>query len=166
MAADARYPYRFGDLLALARRSWVQQAQARMAEAGYPDYRRTDAWMLRLLAGQPLPIGHLGDAMGVTRQTARQLADGLIDRGFATFDADPDDARRRLVVLTTEGEAYARAVRDTQDALNHAVHRQVSARDLATADAVLRTVFPDGQTRRRVDASVPPPVPRLPADRR
>jgi DNA-binding MarR family transcriptional regulator len=157
MAADARNGYRFGDVLALARRSWVQQVQRRMAEAGFADYRRTDAWMLRLLTGEPLPIGRLGEAMGVTRQTARQLADGLVDRRLATFDVDPGDARRRLVTLTPEGETYARAVRETQDALNSTLRRRVSAQDLVIADSVLRAVFPTGDARRRVDVLVPPP---------
>jgi DNA-binding MarR family transcriptional regulator len=159
MPTDASPAYRFGDLLALARRSWIQQVRWRMEEAGFAGYRQTDAWMLRLLAQRPWAIGELGEAMGITRQAARQLADGMVGRGYATFGADPADARRTLVVLTPGGESYARAVWQAQDALNNALRDRVSAADLAAADAVLRAVFPGVHARRRVDESIPPPRP-------
>jgi DNA-binding MarR family transcriptional regulator len=159
MASDASPPYRFGDLLALARRSWIRQVRARMEEAGFAGYRQTDAWMLRLLVRHPCAIGQLGEAMGVTRQAARQLADGLVERGYASFGTDPQDARRTLVVLTPSGESYARAVWQAQDALNNALSDRVSAADLAAADEVLRAVFPGDQARRRLDESIPPPAP-------
>jgi DNA-binding MarR family transcriptional regulator len=131
-----------------------------MEEAGFADYRQTDAWMVRLLVRRPWAIGHLGEAMGVTRQAARQLADGMVERGYARFGTDPQDARRTLVVLTPSGESYARAVWQAQDALNNELRDRVSAGDLAVADAVLRAVFPGDQARRRLDESVPPPAPR------
>jgi DNA-binding MarR family transcriptional regulator len=130
-----------------------------MEEAGFADYRQTDAWTLRLLVQRPWAIGQLGDAMGVTRQAARQLADGMVERGYATLGTDPRDARRTLVVLTPSGEAYARAVSKAQDALNDALRERVSALDLAAADAVLRAVFPGDQARLRLDEAIPPPTP-------
>ena len=32
----------------------------------------------------PLPVGRLGAGLGVTRQAARKVADGLEQRGYAT----------------------------------------------------------------------------------
>jgi DNA-binding MarR family transcriptional regulator len=153
----ASQPYRFGDMLALARRSWIRQVRARMDEAGFPGYRQTDAWVLRLLLRQPWAIGRLGDALGVTRQAARKLADGMVTRGYAELGTDPGDARRTLVSLTPAGRAYAQAVAEAEDALNDALRSRVSARDLAVADSVLRAVFP-GPARRRIDEGVPPPT--------
>jgi DNA-binding MarR family transcriptional regulator len=161
MAANASPPYRFGSLLALARRSWIEQVGERMQEAGFPGYRRSDAGILGLLLQQPLAIGQLGEALGVSRQAARQLADGLVERGYASFGTDQGDSRRTLVVLTPSGTAYGRAIWMAQDALNETVRNRVSEADLAAADAVLRAVFPDGQARQRVDERLPPP-PRSP----
>jgi hypothetical protein len=90
MATDANPPYRFGGLLARARRSWVEQIRERMQEAGFPGYRQSDAWVLALLLQRPLAIGQLGEAMGISRQAARQMADGLVER--AVF---PDDNLRQ-----------------------------------------------------------------------
>jgi DNA-binding MarR family transcriptional regulator len=116
--------------------------RARMDVAGFPDFRPTDSWMLRLLVRRPWAIGQLGEAMGITRQAARQLADGLAERGYATLGSDPADGRRTLVDLTRRGRAYARAVLDAQEALNDALRRRVSAADLVAARRVLRAVFP------------------------
>ena len=131
MATDASPPYRFGSLLARARRSWVEQVRE-------------------------LAIGQLGEAMGISRQAARQMADGLVERGYATFGTDDADARRTLVVLTRRGKAYGRAIWTAQDALNETVRSRVSEADLAAADAVLRAVFPDDKARQRVDERMPP----------
>lgn len=129
-----------------------------MQEAGFPGYRRTDAGILALLLRRPLAIGQLGEALGISRQAARQLADGLVERGYAGFGADPNDARRTLVVLTRRGKTYGRAIWVAQDALNETVRSRVSEADLAAADAVLRAVFPDDGARQRVDERLPPPT--------
>jgi DNA-binding MarR family transcriptional regulator len=155
MATDANPPYRFGSLLARARRSWVEQIRERMQEAGFPGYRQSDAWVLALLLKRPLAIGQLGEAMGISRQAARQMADGLVERGYATFGTDEADARRTLVVLTRRGKAYGRAIWMAQDALDEMVRSRVSEPDLAAADAVLRAVFPDDDARQRVDKRMP-----------
>lgn len=160
---NANPPYRFGNLLARARRSWVKQIAERMAEAGFPDYRLTDAGILGLLLRGPLAIGQLGEALGVSRQAARQLADGLVERGYASFGTDQADSRRTLVVLTASGTAYGRAIWMAQDALNETVRNRVSEADLAAADTVLRAVFPDDGARQRVDERLPPPT-RSPAN--
>ena len=160
MATNANPPYRFGNLLALARRSWIEQIAERMQEAGFPGYRRSDAGILALLLRRPLAIGQLGDALGISRQAARQLADGLVERGYASFGTDQADSRRTLVVLTPSGRAYGRAIWVAQDALNETVRSRVSEADLAAADAVLRAVFPDEKARQQVDERLPPPTGR------
>ena len=129
-----------------------------MQEAGFPGYRRSDAGILALLLRRSLAIGQLGDALGISRQGARQLADGLVERGYASFGTDQADSRRTLVVLTPSGRAYGRAIWAAQDALNETVRNRVSQADLAAADAVLRAVFPDDKARQRVDERMPPPT--------
>ncbi len=76
--------YRFGDLLALARQSWITQMADGLTARGYADYRRSDAASVRQLQRGPMSIGRLGAALGVTRQAARKVADGLVLRGFAS----------------------------------------------------------------------------------
>jgi DNA-binding MarR family transcriptional regulator len=148
--------YRFGDLLALARRSWVRRLAAHAAPAGFSDFRPTDTVLLRILAREAQSIGRIGDGLGISRQAARKLADGLAARGYATLEADPADARRRLVRMTDRGLAYHRALTDATELLNDEVRRVVPS-DLLAADAVLRAVLTD-EDRRLADAAVPRPL--------
>jgi DNA-binding MarR family transcriptional regulator len=150
-------PYRFGDLLALARQSWITQMAGGLAAKGYDDYRRSDAAAVRLLQRGPMSIGRLGAALGVTRQAARKVADGLERRGYASLARDEFDARQVMIKLTSDGEAYAGAVRAVIEKLNRSVTRKVKPADLATADAVLRAVLADDHTRRLAEFLGPPP---------
>lgn len=160
MCVVVQRPYAFGDLLAVARRSWVEQVRAHVAEAGFGDYRQTDAVVLRLLLQRPVAIGELGATLGVTRQAARKLAEGMVERRYATLRADATDGRRTLVVLAPLGEQYAGAVADAQAVLNASLRERVSVRELAAADHVLRAVVQDPTARKCLDVLVPPPIHR------
>ncbi len=155
MAPESSSPYRFGDLLALARQSWVSQMASGLAELGYLDYRRSDAAVMRLLQRGPLSIGRLGEALAVTRQAARKVADGLERRDLAVTARDEQDSRQVNIVLTPEGEAYARAVVAVIDRLNEELRQRVDPDQLMAADAVLRAVLDDNRSRQRADRLVP-----------
>lgn len=133
--------YRFGDLLALARLSWVSGMAEQLAAMGYHDYRRSDAAVMRLLQRGPMSIGRLGQASGVTRQAARKIVNGLERRGFATSTRDESDSRQINVQLTNEGMQYASAVVAVIERLNSELSARVDPADLAIAESVLRTVI-------------------------
>jgi DNA-binding MarR family transcriptional regulator len=134
----------FGDLLALARRSWVDQMASRLALAGHGNYRRSDAAVMRLLSRGPVPVGRLGSVLGVTRQASRKLAEALSQRGYAVIERDVDDSRKLNVVLTPAGEAYAKAVVAVIGALNRELEGRLHPDQLAAAETALRTVIADG----------------------
>ena len=159
MPAKSTAAYRFGDLLALARQSWLHQMSQRMAARGYPDYRRSDAAATRLLWHGPVPVGRLGAALGVTRQAARKVADGLHQRGFATIQRDSADARQLNVGLSPAGLAFTEAVVAVLEELNREIARRADPAQLTAADAVLRLVMLDDSTRQRADHIPAPPAP-------
>jgi DNA-binding MarR family transcriptional regulator len=141
MGAASTCPYLFGDLLALARLSWVRQMASRLAQLGYPDYRRSDAAALRLLRRGPVPVGRLGAKLGVTRQAARKVAEGLEQRDYARTERDAHDSRVLNVVLTAAGTAYAQVITDVIHDLNREFGQRVDPAQLAAADSVLRAVI-------------------------
>lgn len=147
MAYDA-IPYRFGDLLALARRSWGLAMADELQARGYGDYRVSDAASLRLLLAGPLSIGRLAAASGVTRQAARKLARGLEERHLAVTQVDPDDARKINVALTATGSVYAQAIVEVIAALNTRLAQQVGDEALPGADTVLRAAITDSALQR------------------
>jgi DNA-binding MarR family transcriptional regulator len=150
-------PYLFGDLLALARQSWVQQMAARLGEAGYGDYRRSDAAALRLLRRRPASVGELGTALGVTRQAGRKVVDGLLERGYASTQRDSADARRLNVALTSAGQRYATAITGVISELNAELAARVDESQLAATDVVLRAAIVGESGQRRPQRLVRPP---------
>jgi DNA-binding MarR family transcriptional regulator len=149
--------YRLGDLVALARLSWVGQMTSRLARLGYPGFRRGDAATMRVLLRGPLPVGRLGASLGVTRQAGRKVADGLEQRGYVTTERDARDTRQLNVTLTPVGRSYARAVAAVTEELNREVAGRVSPAELAAADTVLRAALFDDSARQRASQLPPPP---------
>lgn len=158
MPAESNPPYRFSDLVALARLSWLDEMTRRLEELGFPGFRRGDSATMRALRRGPLPVGRLGDSLGVTRQAARKIADALEQRGYVTTERDARDTRQLNVVLTPAGRDYARAVIGVADELNQEIAGRVSPAQLAAADAVLRAALFDDRTRERASHLPPPPA--------
>jgi DNA-binding MarR family transcriptional regulator len=157
MVEQSRTAYHFGDLLALARESWVRQMAEHVERAGFDGYRRTDAALLRLLSAHPMSIGQIGAALGVTRQAARKFVTSLEQRGLVLTVRDASDARQLNVELTRRGDQYARSIRRAIDALDGRLGRRVERAQLLAADAVLRASLPDQETRDRAMRLAPPP---------
>jgi DNA-binding MarR family transcriptional regulator len=157
MAAESTPTYRFGDLVALARWSWLGEVTSRMERLGYAGFRRGDSAVMRVLLRGPLPVGRLGTGLGVTRQAARKIADGLEQRGYATTERDSRDTRQLNVTLTPVGRDYARAVIAVTEDLNQEIAARVSPAQLAAADAVLRAALFDDSARQRASQLPPPP---------
>jgi DNA-binding MarR family transcriptional regulator len=113
---------------------------ARLADQGFTGYRRSDALVLRSLRRESVPVGRLAGALGVSRQAARKVVDGLERRGYATTMRDEADARRLNVVLTSRGAAYADAVVATVVSLNRDFESHVEPSRLEVARGVLSAV--------------------------
>jgi DNA-binding MarR family transcriptional regulator len=157
MAGESTATYGLGDLIALARWSWLGQMTSRLERLGYAGYRRGDAAVLRRLWPDPLPVGRLGAGLGMTRQAARKVADGLEQRGYATIERDSRDTRQLNVTLTHLGRDYARAVTAVTEELNQEVAGRVSPDQLAAADIVLRAALFDDSARQRASQLPRPP---------
>jgi DNA-binding MarR family transcriptional regulator len=157
MAMESTPAYRIGDLIALARLSWVGQMTSRLEKLGYAGFRRGDAAAMRVLWWGPLPVGRLGVALGVTRQAARKVADALEQRGYVTTERDSRDSRQLNITLTPVGRDYARAVAVITEELNREVAGRVSPAELAAADTVLRAALFDDTARQRASQLPPPP---------
>lgn len=156
MPAESNPTYRFSDLVALARLSWINEVTSRLEELGHAGFRRGDSATMRALSRGPLPVGRLGDGLGVSRQAARKIADALEQRGYVTTERDSRDTRQLNVTLTPAGRDYARAVIAVSDELNREIAGRVSPAQLAAADAVLRAAMFDDTTRERA-SHLPPP---------
>lgn len=130
----------FGDLLALAREQWIRAMAQRLSALGFHDYRRSDPLVLRSLRSGEVALGSLGATLGLTRQGARKVVSGLVERDYARVFRSSEDSRRRFVELTPKGREYLSAVVTTLRALNDEVVANVDADELAAAYSVLEFV--------------------------
>jgi DNA-binding MarR family transcriptional regulator len=158
VAQTSGHPYLFGDLLALARLSWVRQMADRLGRLGYADYRRSDAIALRMLNRGPVPVGRLGTELGVTRQAARKVIDGLEQRGYVRTERDAVDSRVLNVILTPAGAGYARAVIEVIHALNREFCERADPAQLAAADTVLRAAIAGDSALQATASLIRPPA--------
>ncbi|MDQ0614825.1 DNA-binding MarR family transcriptional regulator [Microbacterium sp. W4I4] len=73
-------------------------------------------------ASEPLSVSGLAEAIGVDQPRASRLVQQGVDRGWVRREADPDDARRTRIALTSEGVRLFRGVRgERREALGRAL---------------------------------------------
>lgn len=130
----------FGDVLAQARERWIRAMAQRLSALGFEDYRRSDPLAMRSLRGGEVPLGGLAITLGLTRQGARKVVNGLVERGYVRVTSSTVDSRRRIVELTPRGREYLRAVVQTLRALNDEVVANVDEERLSAAYSVLEFI--------------------------
>lgn len=63
-------------------------------------------------AGDSLPLGQLAERLSCVKSNVTQLVDRLEADGYVSREADPNDRRSKLAVITAEGrKAYAEGIK-------------------------------------------------------
>jgi DNA-binding MarR family transcriptional regulator len=101
----------FGILLALGYQGFVSRLHEDLAGHGYDDLARSDGYVFRALAVEPLTTSALASRLGVTKQGAAQIVDDMTRRGYLTSRPHPHDARARLQELSERGRGALDAAR-------------------------------------------------------
>ncbi|MGB8197194.1 MAG: MarR family transcriptional regulator [Acidimicrobiales bacterium] len=140
MMPDPERKMFFGDLLAQARERWIRAMAQRLASRGFNDYRRSDPLVMRSLRSGEVSLGNVGVRLGVTRQAARKVINGLVERGYARVTTSKEDSRRRNVELTPRGREYLEAVVATLRSMHDDVVDGVDGQRLDAAYSVLEFV--------------------------
>jgi DNA-binding MarR family transcriptional regulator len=81
-----------------------------LAEAGFSDMPANGGYVLGLLEPDGATFSDVIADMGVSKQTASQLVDTLVVRGYVERSVDPADRRRVLLTLTERGGAASDVV--------------------------------------------------------
>jgi DNA-binding MarR family transcriptional regulator len=103
-------------------------------------------YVLGAIARTGAPLGAVIRQLGVSKQSAGQLVDSLVARGYLDRSVDPGD-RRRLVVRPTErGEAAAEVIRAAVDGLEGELEARVGATRVAEARGVLAALISIGRS--------------------
>lgn len=121
-----------GELLALVHRATRGAAQAT------GEHRSAAVWgALSTLRERPLRLGDLAVASRVAQPTMTKIVEGLEAQGWVQREADPADARARLVVITDAGGA---ALDDWKRRLVAALEPQFGGLGAEDVAALRRTV--------------------------
>jgi len=111
------------------------------AQRSVADCCRTSSTQCHLLVelgrSGPVPLSELGQRLSLEKSWVSRAVDGLVERGWATKEPNPLDARSWLVTLTAEGDHRVLELNATLD--NHAarVLEQLNERDRATVEKSL-----------------------------
>ncbi|MCZ7434383.1 MarR family winged helix-turn-helix transcriptional regulator [Streptomyces sp. WMMC1477] len=95
-------------LLGLAFQSVLTEFTARLEAAGHHGLRPVHGMLLQALKASPATSTELADHLGVTKQAAGQIVDGLERRGYVERLPHPAGGRRKLVALTPRAEEHLR----------------------------------------------------------
>ena len=74
---------------------------------------------------QPLTQSEIGTRLGLPKQTVASMVSGLERKGYAVREVAKDDHRRRHVLLTDEGRAYAKPLSETVCAFEQAAFERM-----------------------------------------
>ena len=118
-----------GRLLLEAHRSIAEEWVVSMAERGYPNARSGHAVIaLTIDRRTGTRLTELAERARMTKQGMMLLVDDLEGRGFLRRVADPEDARAKIVRLTTKGRTYVAESRRALQAVEGRVRRALGDR--------------------------------------
>lgn len=80
-----------------------------LAAAGYDDIPKNGLYVIGGMALETgaVPLGQLIEELGISKQSASQLVDTLVTRGYLQRTEDPNDRRKLTITLTERGRDAA-----------------------------------------------------------
>lgn len=96
-------------LLRHARTTYGAAMRKALAEAGYDDVPKNGLYVIGGMALEtgPVPLAQMIEELGISKQSASQLVDTLVTRGYLQRTEDPDDRRKLTITLTERGRDAA-----------------------------------------------------------
>ena len=132
------------ELLLLATRVVFERTHRHLDQSGIT-LRPAHGYTFQLLAGTGGASGtEVTEHLGVSKQAAAQLLDGLERAGYVERRPDPRDHRARLAVLTAEGRAAVRAAQDAWAQVEAEVGELLGAEVSRALRAALTAIAEDG----------------------
>ncbi|GAA1428578.1 MarR family winged helix-turn-helix transcriptional regulator [Streptomyces thermospinosisporus] len=125
----------------------VRRIHEGVAARGFEGVRPVHGFAFARLAPDGATVTELAAHLGVTKQAASQLVEEMVRRGYAERRPHPVDARARLVVLTEQGWACARAAEEAAAEAVRGWSEVLGEGDLRLLWERLARIAPDGPIR-------------------
>lgn len=94
-------------LLRHARTTYGVAMQRALEAAGYDDVPKNGLYVIGGLGAGEVPLSELIRGLRISKQSAGQLVDALVTRGYLQREADPLDRRKWVIALTERGRDAA-----------------------------------------------------------
>lgn len=134
-------------LLRHARNTYGAAMRGALAVAGYDDVPRNGMYVIGGLAlgAGDVPLGQLVRELRISKQSAGQLVDTLVVRGYLDRTIDPDDRRKLNVTLTERGRAAAATQAAARQRIDAELTARVGAEDVERMRRALAALVDIGQ---------------------
>ncbi len=95
-------------LLDIALEALLAEFREELVASGYEDIRPTHGCVFRFVREDGMRLTELAALAGITKQSAGELVDDLVELDYVERIADPDDRRAKLICLTERGRQAQR----------------------------------------------------------
>jgi DNA-binding MarR family transcriptional regulator len=95
-------------LLDVVLESMLAEFRAELEQGEFSDIRPTHGCVFRFVKGHGMRLTDLAELASITKQSAGEIVDDLVARGYVKRIPDPKDRRAKLICLTERGEEAQR----------------------------------------------------------
>jgi DNA-binding MarR family transcriptional regulator len=91
-------------LLDVALESMLAEFRLELEDSRYADLRPTHGCVFRFVRDHGMRLTKLAELASITKQSAGEIVDDLVELGYVKRIPDPEDRRAKLICLTERGE--------------------------------------------------------------
>lgn len=121
---------------------------------GWDDVRHSWGFVMGRLSAGPASVNELATFLGVSKQAASKTIEHMEAHGLVRVAPHPDDGRRKMVDMTSEGERFLRDVQEIYSEIEASWAEQMGPGDLELIRSSLVTFLTDLN-----GGTLPPPAP-------
>ncbi|MBS2534769.1 MarR family transcriptional regulator [Catenulispora sp. NF23] len=133
-------------LLLLGFRALIDDVHAELAEAGHAGFRPLHGVTFKAI-GDGVTASELGRRLGVSKQAAGKTIEGLEREGYVERVADPEDARSKIIRLTSRGVDVQQQAFKVMADLRARWAERLGEERMAAIEEALREMTADRETR-------------------
>lgn len=143
-------------LLRHARNTYGTAMREALDAAGCGDIPANGMYVIGGLAmdRKEVPLATLIRDLRISKQSAGQLVDALVARGYLERNVDPDDRRRLVVTLTRRGRKAAATQAAARESIDAELRERIGERAVGVLRKGLAALIEIGQ-RRNTDGASP-----------
>jgi DNA-binding MarR family transcriptional regulator len=112
-------------LLRAARTAYGSAIREALNEAGLDGIPKNGIFVIGAISRTGAPLADIIAELGVSKQSAGQLVDALVENGYLERTADESDRRRVTVSLSKRGRAAAQLSREAVERVDAALIKRV-----------------------------------------